>query len=88
MLLSTPLRASASRQRHKRKTIYMTKAKSIPMPDEAVKAIKDAEVQFATINQGLNNFLTGLRIGLNVPKNYTADVDKRAFVPKNGKKDK
>lgn len=66
----------------------MAKAKSIPMPDAAVKAIKDAEMKFAEINQGLNNFITGLRIGLKVPEDFVVDTKKKAFVPKNGEKDK
>lgn len=65
-----------------------TKVKSIPLPEDAVKAIADAEMKFAGINQSLNNFMTGLRIGLKVPEDFVVDTKKKAFVPKNGKKDK
>ena len=53
---------------------------AIPVPDEAVKALMDAQRKVTEMNLHVENYLTGLRHGLKVPDGWKLDTRLRAFV--------
>ncbi len=54
---------------------------AIPVPEETVKALMDAQRKITDMNLHVENYLTGLRHGLKVPDGWKLDMQVRAFVP-------
>ncbi len=57
---------------------------SIPLPEEAVRALNEGQKKIAEVNLQVNNYVAGLRHGLKVPDDWELDLQAKAFVPPKG----
>jgi len=57
----------------------------IPISEDAVKTLAEAQRKLAEINGQINSYVSGLRHGLSVPEGWELDMQAKAFVPPNEK---